>query len=225
MYTIGIVKGLSKNETTSIRELVEFVLPQDYLTFLTEYGYGEINETLFFQNPDAKYMKNNFSEYMDLWEWENEAQKESTLSGLTIATTIDGDIVCCVNNYNSPYLLLPRHSEKPIKFDNLMSLFSDYYKSENLYFDTYFNAERKIISLAKNGQLDQNLINKIQKLFLEKYQFDRVLKKETQPKYVMQEIGGWVYFDLIYKSSIRVKYQTIFELKAKNIIDFIELQT
>ena len=231
MYTIGKIKGLNQDEITAIKNLVEFVLPQDYLTFLSEYGFGEINEILHFQIPDKEFVRNNFSDYLYLWDWTTELQKESALNGLTIATTYDGDTVCCVDNDELPYLLLPRHSSEPIEFEKFtfyISDISDYFKklkTDNLYFDTNCNREMKYISLIKNGQLDKELISKIHKSFLEKYQFDKVFNEDIQPKYIMQEIGGWVYFDLLnFGSSIRVKYQSMFEQKANEIIDFIEQQ-
>lgn len=79
--------------------------------------------------------------------------------------------------------------------------------------------------MIKEGLLNQNLMSEIQRAFLEKYQFDRIINKESkQPKYVISEIGGWVCFDLIYKNSISIKYQSMFDLRAKNIIEFIEQQ-
>ena len=79
-----------------------------------------------------------------------------------------------------------------------------------------------MISLIKNNSLDKLLIDNIQKLFLEKYKTDKVFNKNSQPKYIIQDIGGWVYMDLVYKNSIRVKYQSMYETKANEIINFIE---
>ena len=227
MYTIGNIKGLNRVEIDSIEKLVDFVLPQDYLNFLSMYGYGEICENLFFQKPDRQYLKNTFSDCMDLWDWDNQSQIEIALNGLTISTSSNGDIICCIGNSDFPYLLLPRNSGKTVSFDKLDLLFLDYsnrFKFEDLYFDSYCESKRKNIPLIRDGNLDKNLIVNIHKLFLEKYSFDKVFDANTQPKYVIQEIGGWVYFDMIYKNGIRVKYQLENEFKAQEIIEFIEQQ-
>jgi len=68
MYIIGNIQGLNRVEIDSVEKMVDFVLPQDYLNFLSKYGYGEICENLFFQQPDKQYLKNTFSDCMDLWE-------------------------------------------------------------------------------------------------------------------------------------------------------------
>ena len=143
MYSIGNVKKVNQDEILLIQSLVDFILPQDFLSFLTEYGYGEINDILLFRRPDENYVKNNFSEYMDLWDWTNEAQKEKALNGLTIATTVDGDIICCVKDNDFPYLILPRHSQKLVfinEFPHLLSHYINESKSEDIYFDSYYNS-------------------------------------------------------------------------------------
>ncbi len=225
MYIIGETKILENDEKGIIQNLIDFRLPEDYLDFLSSYGYGEISAELFFQKPDKKYIKNNFSDYMDLWLWENELQRENALNGLTISTTANGDVICCVNDSKFPYLLLPRHSSEPAKFKDIYSLFSDYHqklKWKEIYFDPYYNKEKKTISMIKDGKLDKSLIEHILKVFLEKYTFDKVYNEETQPKYVIQEIGGWICFDLIYRNTIVIKYQSTFESKVKEIISFLE---
>ena len=227
MYIIGNIKGLNQVEIDLIENFVDFSLPQDYQNFLSKYGYGDICENLLFQQPDKQYLRNNFSGYMNFWNWDSQLQIETALKGLTISTSIDGDVICCIDNPKFPYLLLPRHSEKTVLFNKLDSLFLDYsnrFKFEDLYFDSYYKSELKYIPLIKDGTLDKKLIDNIHKLFLEKYSFDRVFKVDTQPKYIIQEIGGWVYFDLVYKSGIRVKYQLENEMKTKDIINFIEQQ-
>jgi hypothetical protein len=227
IYIIGETKIIEKDEREIIRNLVNFKLPEDYWDFLSNYGYGEISAELFFQKPDEKYMKNNFSDYMDLWLWEDELQRENALNGLTISTTANGDIICCVNDPDFPYLLLPRQSGDPAKFKDIYSLLLDYHqklKWKEIYFDPYYNKEKKTISLIKDGKLDKSLIEHMSNIFSEKYTCDKVYNEETQPKYVIQEIGGWICFDLVYRNTIAIKYQSMFVSKANEIITFVEKQ-
>jgi len=224
MYIIGTISPL--NDIDFIKDTVTFELPKDYFDFLKEYGYGNICEVIYFYEPDEQHIKNTFMEYIDeLWDWQNEKQKNMVLNGLSIGGTIDGDIICCVNDNLFPYVFLPRHLESILSFENIELLFSycfSYYGFKELYFDPEFKSVIKMISLIKNSSLDKLLINNIQKLFLEKYKTDKVFDKDSQPKYIIQDIGGWVYMDLVYKNSIRVKYQSMHEAKANEIISFIE---
>lgn len=225
MYIIGEIKTLGEHERKALQDLVSFKLPEDYVNFLSDYGYGEIGAELFLQKPNEKYIKSNFADYMDLWLWENESQKEKALNGLTILTTADGDIACCINDSGYPYLLLPRHSSEPVKFKDINSLFLYYQqklKWEEIYFDSYYKKAKETISLIKDKELDNHLIEHILSAFLEKYVFVKVYNEGAQPKYVIQEIGGWICFDLIYRNTITIKYQSMFASKAKEIITFIK---
>ena len=224
MYIIGTINPII--DINSIKNESAFELPRDYFDFLRKYGYGDICETIYLHEPDNQYIKNNFMEYMDeLWDWQDEKQKNMVLNGLTIGNTIDGDNICCINDNLFPYVFLPRHSVNVLSFENIELLFShcfNYYGFKETYFDPEYKSVIKIISLIKNGSLDELLVNNIQKMFLKKHKMDKVFNEDSQPKYIMQDIGGWVYMDLIYKNSIRVKYQSMHEEKANEIIKFIE---
>jgi len=141
-----------------------------------------------------QYMKSNFGEYMDFWDL-TDAETQSVLNGLTIATTIDGDIVVVIDNKCQPIILLPRHSSSPIYFDSFGKVV-DYYKSEyikdELYFDTTYNYEQEYISFIINNKLDKALFEQVRRKFLNTIPFDKSYNIEIQPKYVIQKIGGWV---------------------------------
>jgi hypothetical protein len=221
MYIIGQIKPLNSNEIDSIKNLVSFELPKDYLAFLSTYGYGGICDFLLFEHPDKQYLKNNFGEYMDFWNWQNKSEIDIALNGLTISTNIDGDIICCIDKPGLVFLVLPRHSQKPIYFDSLENVILHFSLAER-YFTTHDSSKTEWFSMVKNGKLDENRISKIQQEFLRKYMPDIVFNENVQPKYILQEIGGWVSFDLVYQSGISVKYQTIFEQKACEIIELIK---
>ena len=96
MYIIGTLSPL--NDIDFIKNAVTFELPKDYFDFLKKYGYGNICEAIYFYKPDEQHIKNTFMEYIDeLWDWQNEKQKNIVLNGLSIGGTIDEDIICCVN--------------------------------------------------------------------------------------------------------------------------------
>lgn len=226
-YIIGEIKPLTQIDIQNIESLTPFSFPADYSKFLTNYGFGNINELLMITQPDEEYVKSNFGEYMDLWEL-TESETQSILNGLTIATTIDGDIVVLVDNKDKPIIMLPRHSNDPIYFDSFEKVIG-YYNSEYnfkdvLYFDTYYNFELEYISFIRNDKLDKGLFEQVFQTFLKTVSFDKTYNIETQPKYVIQKMGGWAYFDNIGKNAIRIKYQKQFKSEADKIIKFVNTQ-
>jgi len=225
MYTIGKTKSLSHEELDTIKNLVPFALPTDYLAFIQEYGFGEVNNLLMFSSPDKLYFINNFADYLDLWDWAQEDDKETALNGLTVSTTIDGDIIICVDNPQLPYLMMPRHATVPEWFDSLNSLFDCYrnrYQLPSLYYSPYFNRKLEVIKLTPDGRKDEELNERIRKSLLDKYIPDVSLNLEVQPKYIYQFIGGWVYFNMW--STIHVCYQTMYQKEADEVINFIKRQ-
>jgi|GEM_PF-1291108 len=230
LYKVGQPKPLTQTEITHIEQTVDFPLPVDYKDFLTQYGYGEINELLMVETPDEKFIQNNFSDYMHFWEWEENDTLQKTLNGLTIGRTIDGDIVVIINNPANPIIILPRHSQLPLFFLSFQAVIQyyniTYELGNNLYFDTDDNAVRKYISLHADNRPDHSLMAKLHQTFLEKFifdrKFDRALNFDKQPKYIIQKIGGWIYFDLLSGGAIRVKYQSRFDNEANHLINFLD---
>jgi hypothetical protein len=225
LYVIGEIKLLDTDKINEIKRSIDFALPTDYLTFLAAYGYGDINGFLLVQQPDPDYVKLNFGEYMYFWQWEDN-QDQKVLNGLTLATTIDGDIVVATSDRQFPITIMPRHSEKPVSFKDWESMILHYFGvhdfTENLYFDTSYNSSVEMISLIENGSLDKEKIDGVYSRFTQSFHSVRVFNADTQPKHVIQRIGGWVCFDLVYKSSVRVKYQTQFQETANELIAFIK---
>jgi len=223
IYIIGELKPLSKAEIQKIEDSVNYSLPIDYTNFLAQFGYGEINELLMIVEPDKGFIRNNFSDFMDFWNWQG-MNEQKALDGSTIGKTIDGDIIAVTDDPAAPIIMLPRHSDMPVCFSDFGSVI-DYYNThykfeDNLYFDTYNQHQMKYISLIHDGKVDKDLIDYLHKSFLQKYKTDKAFNLEVQPKYVIQNIGGWVYFDLVNSSAIRIKYQQQFEKEASEIIEF-----
>jgi len=227
LYIIGETKHLTQSDIQNIEWLISFPLPTDYKQFLTSYGFGNINELLMITQPDEQYIKSNFGKYMHLWSL-TENEKQETLNGLTIATTIDGDVIAVINNKENPIILLPRHSKNPLRFENFEKVV-DYYDNQyhflnDLYFDTYYNFEQENISFIRNEKIDKVLFEKVYQNFVNDIFYDKACNIENQPKYVIQKIGGWIYFDNIGKSSIRIKYQRQLKSEADKIIEFVNTQ-
>ncbi|MBW1655441.1 SMI1/KNR4 family protein [Flavobacterium quisquiliarum] len=224
LYSIGEIKPFSKIQIEEIENKIPFSLPDDYKDFLNYYGLGSINELILIQEPDEEFIKNNFRDDMDIWTVaENETQL--LLNSLTITTTIDGDIITVIQDENKPIVILPRHSEEPVYFESFMPMIEYYtekYNLENLYFDPSFNFQQEYISFVKNGTIEKSLFDKVLEEFLKEISFDNSFNLKIQPKYIIQKIGGWVYFDCIGKSAIRVKYQEQFKTEAEKIIQFIK---
>lgn len=227
LYIIGEPKPLSKPEIEEIDNQISFSLPPDYKAFLILYGLGSINELVMMQQPDKDFIKSNFSDYMDFWTL-TEKEEQLILNSLTIAATIDGDIITVINNNENSIVLLPRHSDEVIYFENLENVINYYaekYKLGNdLYFDPSYNFEQEYISFIKNGSLNKTLFDTVHQIFLDQIPVDKSYNLHTQPKYIIQKIGGWVYFDNIGKSAVRVKYQKQFKTEADKIVKLINDQ-
>lgn len=188
-----------------------------YNQFLAEYGEGEVGQLLMVTRPDSNYLRDNFSGHMDMWGLEGEAAEE-LLNATTVARSIDGDIIMMLAN---AFAVLPRHSEEPLRFADFDELLA-HYGLINAVFDPYPDYQQEYINLVKNGILDKALVADIYQRFILEYNFDKVLNEDTQPRYILQEIGGWVFFDLVYKSAIRVKYQAPFHTKAYEVVNWIK---
>jgi hypothetical protein len=227
LYIIGEPKPLSKPEIEEMDNQISFSLPVDYKAFLMLYGLGSINELVMMQRPDKDFIKSNFSDYMDFWTL-TEKEEQLILNSLTIAATIDGDIITVINNNENPIVLLPQHSDEVIYFENVENVINYYaekYKLGNdLYFDPSYNFEQEYISFIKNGSLDKTLFDTVHQIFLDQIPVDKSYNLQTQPKYIIQKIGGWVYFDNIGKSAVRVKYQKQFKTEADKIVKLINDQ-
>ena len=223
MYIIGKINPLTEKDFLAIEKEINFTLPQEYKLFLSKYGYGNIHDYLYFDIPDENFMKNNFYHNMDIWEWTEDINVDFVLNGILIFRSKDGDIVLCCRN-NNRYILLPRHSVHPLQFATFQSLLKYLLKhlGRKKYFDSAYERKIENISLIKNSAIDRNLIYTIRKLLLKKYTFNKIYNRKTQPIYVFQNIGGFVYFNLIHKNSINVKYQSIYEMEAIEIIKFIK---
>lgn len=222
-YNSSQVKPLTANQIYQIEQDISFELPDSYREFLIEYGYGSINEFLMIGEYDKDYFMSNFKDCLDFWTL-SAAEEKSICKGIVVASSIDGDIFLMVSSSELPFIMVPRHSEKLIhfeSFDNLLNHVTDSLGScEKIYFDSYHNYEIENFSLIKKDKLDKKLIEEIHKLFINQFDFDKVIGTE-QPIYFIKSIGGWLYFDLIYKSSIRIKYQNQYRKEAKKIINFI----
>ncbi len=222
-YTIGNIRPLKKEEIKELEQNIGFELPEEYSKFLTTYGYGEINEFLMINSPDKDYFKLNFHDCLDLWEL-SKNEKDGILNGITIGRNIDGDIFLLISNSDFPFVVIPRHSEKITRFKRFNKLLefnhSNFELDKDNYFDSYHDYEQKHFDLIINEKLDKTIIDNVHQLFLKELKFDKVVNSK-QPKYIFQKMGGWVCFDLVYKRSIRVKYQKESENHAKEIIKHI----
>lgn len=225
IYYIGEAHLVSEAEISNIENLVRYSLPEDYKEFISNYGYGNLNELLLFEIPDEDFIKNNFTEYLDLWEWDETLQQKA-LRSVMIAKTIDGDVILALNDENSPYLLLPRHSEYPksfVSFWEIINWYKNEYHLNELYFDSYYQSDWRFFHIE--GEFSDLKLEKIAilyKKFKKNYAIDVIFGEENyQPKCVLQNIGGWVYFNLD-TGEIRMKFQKLFTSKANEIIGFLE---
>lgn len=197
------------------------ILPIDYVDFLKNYGEGTYCDYVIISYPDYENIPATFGKETELWEFDEDYTTQDLIKSIQIGWTIDGDMICVTDNRKGKVFILPRHSETITSFDSfLVAIKSLDLETVNEYFDPQFDGQIEQIKLIKNSALIDIL--PIHKAFLENYKYDFVVCKSTQPKYIIKEIGGWVYFDLIYKSSINIKFQKQYLEVAKPIINFLK---
>ncbi len=195
--------------------------PKSYLSFLRKYGYGTYCDLLNFLEPDEHLIHSTFSDF-DLWEFDSNFTKEDLKNAVQICSSNDGDILSFLKNQPSNLFLLPRHSEVILKFKTLYDVFDFYnksYKISDQYFEPSKDRNIELFSLINNGRLLD--INAIHGKFSENFNYDFTIGLE-QPKYVIATMGGWVKFDLVYKNSITISYQTTETQEHSKYISFIK---
>ena len=217
IYLIGEVPKIN---TAEIQAQVTFKVPQDYLKFMQKFGQGDISEILIFWQASPDFFKLNFAEYPDLWDWDDPTLLEKVTNSLYIASTIDGDDIYIIDDKEKPYVIMPRHGLHPLTFTSLKAVLDYYIKLYDLKDDLYFNSSfnQKIASFPIQKQDFSTFKNQL----IEQFQHDKVFNIETQAKFIYQEIGGWIYIDPMYQKTIRIKYQTQFEEKAKPYLEIIK---
>ncbi len=228
MYQIGNTIAVSADKINKIRNLVDFPLPEDYISFIQQYGYDiSVNEFILFSVPDENYVRNNFLSYMYFWKWENKEKEEEALNSLYIAGSIDGDIICCIPSISAPYLIMSRHSESPVYTKTLNEVFDHYktaYQIGELYLTGNHDRLYESVYMWDDHMYDPDLMNKIRHRFLSHYSPDKIFEEETvQYKintYLFRSIGGSVYFD--GGREIRISYQKPYEEEAAKIITFLK---
>lgn len=204
IFIVGKLQPLSDHQLQQIDQSVKFSIPAGYKSFLGQMGLGSFNELLMIEKPDPGFMQNNFSDFMDLWEWDA-GEETLALNGLTIARTIDGDIVEIIDDSQLPFLMLPRHSDQPVKFPDFSSLI-DYYDQRydfagNLYFDPYAEWQQEHINIGRLMVENLQIIQQIHEGFLANYHPDKVFNADTQPKYMIQKMGTG-YILIIYRAAV-----------------------
>lgn len=197
------------------------ILPADYLNFLRSYGTGSYCDEIYISLPDTENIASTFKDFTDLWEFDDSYTAKDLLGSVQIGSTADGDIICINGNRRGKVFILPRHSEMISSFDSFFAAVDSLKPDAAIeYFDPDFDARYEQIKLIKNSALID--IEPIHRDFLRNYKYDFVVHESTQPKYIIKSLGGWVYFDLIYKSTINIKFQHTNREPARQLIVFFE---
>jgi len=227
LYLIGKLQPLNAEDIRALETAAGMELPPDYTAFLRQYGYGNVNERLLIHPPDTDFAEANFGAHLEFWNL-NAEQMLLVKDSISIGNTVDGDIFSIWRDPQRSFVVLPRHSDQIAIYENFQSLITHYAEryafTNDPYFDTDYLFEMEYISFVKDNKLQKECFDTIYTAFLEKIPYDRVFNPGKQPKYVLQLIGGWVYFDAIGKSAVRIKYQQVFREEAEKIIQFIREQ-
>ena len=216
--------NLDPNRKQNVEKLDEqllAVLPSDYIHFITTYGIGTYCDEVYITYPDKENIPVTFADFTDLWELDESYNAADLLSSTQIGSTANGDIICVTANRMGKIFVLPRHD----MFISTFNSFEETIKSfvpdvANSYFDPIFESKHEQISLIKNSNLID--VMPIQKAFLQKFNYDFATHEDTQPKYFVKRIGGWISFDLIYKNSINIKYQELYVDEVSSLINFLK---
>ena len=185
-------------------------LPKSYVEFVGTYGYGTYCGLIHITAPDEQVIYGTFLDD-HFWEFNDNFTESDYKKAIQLASTIDGDIISYIKNKPEHLFILPRNSEHVLSFNNLNNVLA-FYQKEYQYTDIYFEPhfERKVEQfslISDEGLLDINIIHN---KFLNEFNYDFSIRQE-QPKYVIEKIGGWIKFDLVYKNSITISYQLVEE--------------
>ncbi len=216
IYPIGEIQRIN---IADIQKQVAFNIPQDYLDFITKHGLGNISDLILFWQASPDFFKLNFADYSDMWDWDDPTLLEKVTHSLYIASTIDGDSIYIIDDSQKPYVIMPRHGLYPMTFTDLQAVLNHYIQLYDLqndwYFDSSFNQKIEYF------QTTQQDLSMFKNQLIEQFQHDKVFNIDTQPKFIYQEIGGWIYIDPMYQNTIRIKYQTPFTTQAEKYLSII----
>lgn len=198
-------------------------LPTDYVEFLAAYGPGVYCGEVVVAYPDATNIPVTFGEHADLWELD----ERFTAADLQVATQLawshDGDLVCVVASRPGQVFVLPRHAEQVRQYPSFrVAMASLTPLVEEPYFDPDFEAELTQLSLVRQDRLVP--IEPIWQAFRTQFAIEVVVHAAAQPVCLLAALGGWVSFDLVYKSSITVKFQRRQASQAAQVLAFLEQQ-
>lgn len=202
-------------------EKLSTVLPSDYVHFVKEFGVGTYCDEVYIIYPDEENIPVTFAAYTDLWNLDENYNANDLTSSIQIGSTANGDIICITLNRKGKVFVLPRHDLKISSFNSFNDAIKSFVPYVNQpYFDPIFESKHEQISLIKDSSLIDIL--PIQEVFLQNFNYDFIIHEDTQPKYFIKRIGGWISFDLIYKNNISVKYQDQYIDEALSLINFLK---
>ena len=195
-------------------------LPADYAAFIATYGPGTYAGEVVVAYPDATTIAATFGEHADLWELDERFTAADLQAATQLAWSHDGDIVRVVASRPSQVFVLPRHAEQVRQYASFWAAVASLTPpAAEPCFDPSFDAELTQLSLVRQNQLVP--IEPIWQAFQRQFAIEAVLRAATQPVCLLPELGGWVSFDLIYKSSITVKFQRLRAAQAAPVLAFL----
>ena len=198
-------------------------LPADYLAFLTDYGPGTYAGEVEITYPDPATIRDTFGELADLWELDERFTAADLQAAVQLGYSANGDSIYLAPRWPGRVFVLPRHAEVVREYDSWQAAVAALLPPlADVYFDPAYEAEVAQLSLARDGRLLP--IGPVWEAFRGQYRPAVVLRAATQPRCLLPALGGWVAFDLVYKSSITVKYQRAFAAEAAGVLAFLRRQ-
>lgn len=222
IHIIGDLKPFTHHQILDIKTQIGFDLPSSYYDFLNTFGFGGFfNDFLIFDEYDTDYLKNNFSDMLDYWEWQN-IDVQDVLNGCKIAHNIDGDVVFITKNPAIPFVVLLRSGGLPLVFHHLSDILDNdikNFKFPLMIFQSFYDRKDEFIQIdfEKFLKLKSSILTFIeQKLPVQKlYEID-----DSHVIYEIKSIGGVI--KVSYFGHVHFSYQDKYNNHAKALIDLFQ---
>lgn len=222
IYIIGDLKPLNNHQILDIKTQIGFDLPNSYYEFLNTFGFGGFfDDFLIFDEHDPDYLKNNFADMLDYWEWQN-IDVQDVLDGCKIAHNINGDVVFITKNSAMPFVVLLRSGGLPLVFHHLSDILGNEIKNFKfplMIFQSFCDRKDEFIKIDfdKFVKLKSFILSFIeQKLPVQKlYEID-----DSHIIYEIKSIGGMI--KVSYFGQVCFSYQDEYNNHAKKWIDLFQ---
>lgn len=204
----------------ALDEPVRRLVPPDYLRLLRTLGAGTYCDEVDVTVPDARILPETYGARTHFWTLDEAFDADDLRAAVQIGRSADGDAFCCTPRHPGVVFILPRHARAVEAFPTFEAALASRVPGVAApWYDPAYDAVVEIISLATPTGLRD--IAPIYDAFRQAFSADFVAREKTQPRHFFQAFGGWVSFDLVYRSSLTVKHQARHQRAAAPVLGFV----